>query len=91
MAHFIPTHCCETMEAPQVVYLPFRWHGLPMSTILDQDVHVSGHFGRHVFAKLNFTLNMSSRDHPQIDGHMKRVNQGFMNILCAYVSNRQID
>ena len=93
MAHFLATR--ETVEAPQVAELfiqnVFRLHGLPISIVSDLNVCFCGHFWRHVFAKLNVSLNMSSGDHPQADGHMERVNQILEDMLCAYVSHRQSD
>ena len=65
----------------------FRLHRLPISIILDQDARFCGHFWRHIFAKLNVTLNMSSGDHPQIDGCIKRVKQVLEDMLHAYVSD----
>ena len=93
MAHFIATK--EIVEAPQVAELfiqnVFRLHGLPSSIVSDRDVRFTGHFWRHVFAKLSVSLNMSSGDHPQTDGQMERVNQVLKDMLRAYVSDRQTD
>ena len=93
MAHFIATK--EIVEAPQVADLfiqnVFWLHGLPQSIVSDKDMRFCGHFWRHVFAKLNVSLNMSSGDHPQTDGQTERVNQVLKDMLRAYVSNRQID
>lgn len=93
MAHFIVTK--ETVEAPQVAELfiqnVFSLHGLPSSIVSDRDVHFTGHFWRHVFAKLSVSLNMSSGDHPQTDGQTERVNQVLEDMLRAYVSDRQTD
>ena len=90
MANFIATR--EIVEAPQVADLfiqnVFRLHGLPVSIVSDQDVCFCGHFWRHVFAKLDVSLNMSSGDHPQTDGQTKRDNQVLEDMLRAYVSNR---
>ena len=91
MAHFIATK--ETVEAPQVADLfiqnAFRLHGLLVSIVSDKDVRFCGHFWRHIFTKLNVTLNMSSGDHPQTDGQTERVNQVLEDMLRAYVSDRQ--
>ena len=93
VAHFITSE--ETMEAPCVACLfiqnIFRLHELPMFVVSNRDVNFCGHFWRHIFAKLNVTLNTSSGDHPLIYGQMERVNQALKDMLRVYVSHRQSD
>ncbi|KAH7286341.1 hypothetical protein KP509_32G002100 [Ceratopteris richardii] len=93
MAHFIPTK--ESMEAPQVAELfihnIFRLHGLPKLIVSYRDPRFIGNFWKHVFNKLQVQLNMSSGEHPLIDGQTERVNQILEDMLQAYVLEKQTD
>ncbi|RYA67920.1 hypothetical protein DD598_26420, partial [Enterobacter cloacae complex sp. 2DZ2F16B1] len=43
------------------------------------------------FKRLDTQLNLSTADHPQIDGYTERVNQVLEYMLRAYVSKKQSD
>ena len=64
----------------------YRLYGLPPDIVSDIDRKFDSHFWTEVFKKFDTTLSMSTIDHLQCDGQMKRVNQVLEEILQAYVS-----
>ena len=67
MAIFIGTK--TTFTTPDLAYQfldgLFRFYGLPMDIVSDQDPKFTGDFWTQVFKKLQTTLSMSSMNHPQ--------------------------
>ena len=67
----------------------YRLYGLPSNIVCDRDQKLNSHFWRVVFQHLGTQLNLSTVDHPKLDGQIKRVNQALEDMLRAYVSNKQ--
>ena len=64
-------------------------YGLPTNIVSDRDTKFNSHFWRAVFHRLDTQLNMSTADHPEMDGQTERVNQVLEDMLRAYVSKKQ--
>ena len=91
MCRFIPTK--TTVKTPKLARLfvenVYKLYGLPSNIVSDRDQKFNSHFWRAVFKRLDTMLNLSTTDHPQMDGQTERVNQVLEDMLRAYVSKRQ--
>ncbi|KAL0322049.1 UNVERIFIED_CONTAM: Retrovirus-related Pol polyprotein from transposon.6 [Sesamum calycinum] len=54
----------------------YKFHGLPVSIVIDRDKVFTSHFWRELFGLTRVSLDMSSAYHPQTDGQTERINQG---------------
>ncbi|OWZ19576.1 Pol Polyprotein [Phytophthora megakarya] len=69
----------------------FRQHGPPESIVLDRDPRFTSGCWQKVFKVLGTRLDMSTADHPQIDGQTVRVNRVVENMFrstCAETLKR---
>ena len=75
LCRFVPTK--KLITTPELARLfvenVYRLYGLPSNIVSDRDCKFNGHFWWAVFNKLDTKLNLSTIDHPQIDGQTKRV------------------
>jgi len=53
----------------------YRWFGLPIKVISDQDLCFTSHFGKGLAKKLGIQQNLSIAFHPQTDGLSEQKNQ----------------
>ena len=91
MSKFIPTK--TTITTPELARLfvenVYCLYGLPSSIVSDRDRNFNNHFWRAIFHILVTKLNLSTANHPQMDGQTELVNQVLEDMLRAYVSKRQ--
>ena len=83
MCQSIPTKAIvKTLElASLFVENVYCLYGLLATIIRDCDRKFDSHFWRAVFKRLDKMLNLSTIDHPQIDGQIERVNQVLKDML----------
>ena len=91
MCHFIPTK--TTVKTTKLARLfidnIYKIYGLPSSIVCDRNEKFDNHFWKAVLHKLDTTLNLSTVDHPQMDGQIERINQVLEEMLRAYISKKQ--
>ncbi|MCO5575079.1 hypothetical protein L7F22_028876 [Adiantum nelumboides] len=87
-AHFIPVK--KTIKAHQLATLfisqVFKYHGLPVSIVLDRDPRMISNFWKGIFENLSTRLNLSSAYHPQMDGQSEIANLTILDLLKSYVT-----
>ena len=82
-AHFMPlSHPYTTLFIAQVFLdTVYKLHGLPTSSIFDQDKIFTSNFWQELFKLLGTQLKLSTTYHPQTNGQTEIVNCG----LKAYL------
>ncbi|MCO5568899.1 hypothetical protein L7F22_022601 [Adiantum nelumboides] len=92
LCRFIPTKSTvKTFELARLfVQQLYRLYGLPSNIVSDRDQKFNSHFWRSVFKRLGTQLNLSTADHPEIDGQIERVNQVLEDMLRAYVVQKSV-
>ncbi len=92
-AIFLPCSTTITGVGIAQLYLDhiYRWFGLPMKLITDQDPHFTSHFGRALTTCLGIQQNLSMAFHPQTDGLSERKNQWVEQYLCPVTSSQPED
>ena len=75
-AHFIQVKSTYTEIPIADILLKeiFILHRIPKEIISDRDIKFTRKFWRSLFSGLEMQLNFSTAYHPQIDGHIERVN-----------------
>src|SRR5262249_48095497 len=93
LCKFIPTK--STIKILELARLfvdqLYRFCGLPSNIVSDRDRKFNSHFWRAIFQRLGTQINLSTADHPGIDGQTERVNQVLQDMLRPYVSKKQTD
>nr|GEU30807.1 putative reverse transcriptase domain-containing protein [Tanacetum cinerariifolium] len=86
-AHFLPMREDYKMDRLARLYLNeiVARHGVPISTISDNDIHFSSRFWQSMQEGLGTRLDMSTAYHPQTDGQSKRTIQTLEDMLRACV------
>ena len=69
----------------------YQVYGLLANIMSDHVRKLDSHFWRAVFKRLDTMLNLSTTNHPQMDGQTKRVHQVLEDMPWAYVSERQLN
>ena len=64
----------------------FKYHGLPTSTVFNQDPRMTSLFWKGLFKNLGTRLNFSLAYHPQMDGQSEIVNLVILDLLKCYVN-----
>ena len=90
MCRFIPTKTTvKTLKLARLfIDNIYKFYGLPASIISDRDQKFDNHFWKVVFNRPDTKLNLSTTDHPQIDGQIERDNQVLEDMLRAYVCKK---
>ena len=72
-SHFIPVKCTYKVEDYARLYIDVivRWHGIPLSIILDIGAQFTSHFWRSFQKSLGTQVNLSTAFHPQTDGQVE--------------------
>ena len=85
--------CDTTIMGPGIAQLymdhVFRWFGLPIKVISDQDPQFTLHFGKALTKRLDIQQNLSTAFHPQTDGLSERKNQWVEQYLRLVTSAYQ--
>ena len=86
-AHFLPIRTTFTLDKLASLYVKeiVRLHGVPMSIVLDRDMHFTSKFWRNLQNALGTQLNFSTLFYPQTDGQSERVIQNLEDMLRACV------
>jgi hypothetical protein len=86
-SHFIPLHHPFTTAVVAQTFLHnvYKLHGLPAAIISDRDRVFTSQFCQELFKAAKVQLQMSSANHPQMDGQTKRVNQCLETFLHCFV------
>lgn len=66
-----------------------RLHGVSKKIMLDRDAKFTSKFLKELFACLGTELTFHTTYHPQIDGHIERVNKILEDMLRIYVMHQQ--
>ena len=66
-----------------------RHHGLPTSIVSDRDVRFTSKFYRHLTARWEVQLKMSTAYHPQTDGQTEVMNRVLEDYLRRYTRSSQ--
>jgi hypothetical protein len=94
MAHFIPLRQDEKgAEDLAKVFAReiWRFHGLPMDIVSDQDSRFTSSFWKSFLALRGIKPRMSTAFHLQTDGQTERVNQTIEAYLRSFVNHEQDD
>jgi len=82
--------CDTTITGPGIAQLymdhVFRWFGLPVKVISDQDPRFTSHFSRALTKRLHIQQNLSTAFYPQMDGLSERKNQWIEQYLRLVTS-----
>ncbi|GJX18710.1 putative reverse transcriptase domain-containing protein [Tanacetum coccineum] len=86
-AYFIPTRATYSMETLTRLYIKeiVSRHGVPISIILDYDIHFTSKFWQSLQNDLGTQLDMSTAYHPKTDGKSERTIQTLEDMLRACV------
>jgi hypothetical protein len=89
-SHFI--HVKSTCKAIDIASIfmkeIFRLHGMPKEIVFDRDTKITSNFWKSLMVGLEAKLLFSTAYHPQIDGHMERVNQILEDMLRMHVMHQ---
>ena len=66
-----------------------RLHGVPKTIMSDRDAKLTSKFWKEIFVGLGTKFAFSTTYHPQIDGHIERVNRILEDMLRMYVMHQQ--
>jgi hypothetical protein len=86
-AHFVALHHPFTtaMVAQVFVDTVYKSHGMPAIIIYDRDPIFTSKFWTKLWSLVGTDLNLSTANHPQMDGQTERVNQCLEIYLRCFV------
>nr|GEW37996.1 reverse transcriptase domain-containing protein [Tanacetum cinerariifolium] len=86
-AHFIPTRETDSMETLTRSYIKeiVSRYGVPISIILDHDIHFTSRLWQSLQSALATPLEMSTTYHPKTDGQNERTIKTVKDIIRACV------
>ena len=92
MSHFVTT-TKATIKNPKLA-CPFvenfnRLYGLIVIIVSDYNKKIDSHFWQAVFKILDAMLNLSTVDHPQMDGQSEIANSRVLDLLNCYVHDHK--
>ena len=88
-SHFIPVNSTFRAEDYARLYIDeiVRWHGIPLSIILDRGPQFTSHLWRSFLKRLSTQVKLSTAFHPQTDGQAERTIKTLEDMLRACMIN----